>query len=83
LTGGIIGSFQYSQYNSPANAVQQYNAIDGTSANFFEFGLNLAYQIDRHFSVNASYLLDLNDSSTPSVYSYTRNRIFFGVGATY
>ena len=83
LTGNLTCSYQFSSYNSPDTLPAGVPNYDGESASFVALGLGFTYQFDRHFFANLQYLLDLNDSNTAAVYSYTRNRIFFGVGATY
>jgi long-subunit fatty acid transport protein len=45
-------------------------------------GLNLSYQINPHFSVDAGYNYD-NVQTQLIGYGYTRNRVYLGVTATY
>ena len=74
LTGSLLGHFQHSTFNGGAN--------DGDSDNFFMAGLNLSYQINAFLSTEAGYNYDRLDSDI-SGRSFTRNRVYIGVRATY
>ncbi len=74
LTGSLLGHFQYSVYNDGA-----YNS---QSAEFYNVGVDLSYAFTRHWSSDLGYNFDWY--TTPaSGQSYTRNRIYLGVSATY
>jgi hypothetical protein len=74
LYGTLTGQFQNSSFNG--------GAFDDDSENFFLFGGNLEYQFNRHFSAHAGYNFDRLDSDIP-LRSFSRNRAYFGVTASY
>ena len=74
LFGSIMGTFQNSIYNG--------GAIDGDSEQFYQLGLNLKYRFNRYFSAEVGYNFD-DLQSYASNLSYTRNRVYLGIGATY
>jgi hypothetical protein len=74
LTGSAIGQFQTMTFNDGVS--------DGSTEELYLVGLNLAYQINRHFSTEVGYNHDFLSSDVPGR-SYHRNRVYVGVRATY
>jgi len=74
LTGSALGHFQHSTFNG--------GTADGLSDNLFMAGLNLSYQINAFLSTEAGYNYDRLDSDLAGR-SFTRNRVYIGVRATY
>lgn len=74
LMASAVGHFQYSTYHNG-----QFNS---QSSEFYNLGLNLSYAFNRHFSSDIGYNFDYY--TTPvSLESYTRNRLYLGITATY
>jgi hypothetical protein len=74
LVATVIGRVQYSTFDS------------GYAGNFdetdYSLGVNLNYEINQHFSVDAGYNYD--DVQTQIAgYSYNRNRVYLGLTANY
>lgn len=74
LTGSLLGHFQHSTFNG--------GAADGDADNIFLAGVNLSYQINAFLSTEAGYNYDRLDSDLAGR-SFTRNRVYIGVRATY
>jgi hypothetical protein len=74
LDGSIIGRFQRSEFND--------GLYDGEIDNFLMLGLNLEYRFNPNWSTEVGYNYDRLDSDLP-VRSFTRNRVYAGVRATY
>jgi hypothetical protein len=74
LMASAVGHFQHSMYHDG-----RYN---DQSADFYNLGLNLAYNFTRHFSSEIGYNFDYYTSPISSQ-SYTRNRVYLGVTASY
>jgi hypothetical protein len=76
LSGTMIGRMQHSTYQGGAASSQ-----DETD---YSLGVNLSYEINRHFSVEAGYNFDnaVTGSGVTDV-SYTRNRVYLGLSANY
>lgn len=76
LTASLLGQYQFSEFNQgPQN---------GASDNYFTVGLNLAYQINQYFTAETGYNYDRLDSDVRGGNrSYTRNRIYIGLRASY
>jgi hypothetical protein len=74
LLGTVIGRWQHSIYNQ---GFYNNQALD-----YYNLGVNLSYSFNQHFSVDAGYNFD-NLVSKVQGNSYTRNRIYLGVSATY
>lgn len=74
LTGNVLGQFQYSSF--------QEGTFDGDSELLFLAGVNLTYKFNQHVGVEAGYNWDKLDSDM-SGRSYSRNRVYVGVRATY
>jgi hypothetical protein len=74
LIATLIGRIQYSTFEGG-----RANSADETQ---YGVGLNLNYQINQHFSVDAGYNYD-NLETSLSGYQYDRNRVYLGVTASY
>jgi uncharacterized protein (PEP-CTERM system associated) len=74
LIATLIGRVQYTTYQGGLA-----NSFDTTD---YGLGLNLSYQFNPHFSVDAGYNYD-DVASQISNYGYTRNRVYLGLTATY
>jgi len=74
LLGTIIGQCQYSTYQGGANA----SATDAD----YNFGINLSYHFTTHFSADLGYNFDYLQSNS-TIPTYSRNRVYFGFGASY
>ncbi len=74
LIGTLIGHYVYSTY--------QGGAFSSDHDNYFGVGVNLTYQISRHFTADVGYNYDNLQSSIPGN-SYNRNRVYIGLGANY
>ena len=74
LLGTVIGRWQHSIYNQ---GLYNNQALD-----YYSLGVNLSYSFNQHFSVDAGYNFD-DVVSKVLGNSYTRNRIYLGVTATY
>jgi len=79
LDGSIIGRFQRSEF--------QNGGLDGDIDNFLMLGLNLEYRFNPNWSTEVGYNFDRLDSDVGTdeggPRSFTRNRIYAGVRATY
>ena len=75
LFANVSGSYQYSQFEGGSD-------INDATESFYEFGGNLEYQFNPHFSVHAGYDFDHLDSKLPDR-SYTRNKVYIGATASY
>lgn len=81
LTGSLVGHYQHSIYHE--------GAYNNQSADFYNLGVNVSYTFNRHLSSELGYNFDWY--STPekgtvngvTFGSYTRNRVYLGVTATY
>jgi hypothetical protein len=74
MIGSLIGQFQRSTFNN--------GAIDGDIDNFLLLGLNFEYRFNPNWSTELGYNFDRLDSDLPAR-SFTRNRVYAGVRATY
>jgi hypothetical protein len=74
LTASGVANFQNSSYHD--------GAFNNLTDNLYGLGLNLSYNFDKHFSMEAGYNFDDAVSSVPGT-SYTRNREYIGVTASY
>jgi hypothetical protein len=74
FTGSLIGQYQRGTFNQgPFN-----NQVD----NMFLAGVNLAYEINPHLTAETGYNYDRLDSDLAGR-SFTRNRVFLGIRASY
>lgn len=74
LSGSIIGRVQYGTFQGGLAGSQ-----DETD---YSLGINLNYSINQHFSVDAGYNYD-NNQTDISGYGYSRNRVYLGLTANY
>ncbi len=76
LTGSLLGQYQHSNFKGGGSSV------DGEVDQFGTLGVNLSYQVNTFVSAEAGYNYDRLDSDLPNR-SYTRNRVYFGLRASY
>ncbi len=74
ITGSVLAQFQ--------NSMFQGGTVDDSVDNFFLVGVNLAYRINPNWLAETGYNYDRLDSDL-SGRSYTRNRVYIGIRATY
>jgi hypothetical protein len=74
LDGNLIGRFQRSEF--------QNGGLDGDIDNFLMTGINLEYRFSPNWSTEVGYNYDRLDSDV-RFRSFTRNRVYAGVRATY
>jgi len=74
LIGTVIGRIQYTTY--------QGGAVNSSDTTDYGIGVNLTYQFNPHFSVDAGYNYD-NVVSDIAGYGYSRNRVYLGLSANY
>jgi hypothetical protein len=74
LTGNLTGTIQHSEF--------QNGIYDGEVDWFFLTGVSLDYKFTEHWSAEVAYNFDRLDSDL-QLRSFSRNRIFMGVRATY
>jgi len=74
ITGSVVSQYMYSSYRE--------GAYSGDGDNTVSVGVNLTYQINRHFSCEAGYNYDELFSNIPGR-DNTRNRVYIGLGAHY
>ena len=73
LFGSVIGQYQNSKYNG--------GAADGQSEDFFLVGVQLEYRFNQYLAAHAGYDFDRLDSDLGR--SFSRNRVYIGVTASY
>jgi len=73
LSGSLLGSFQNSQY---------VGGYSGYVEDWWSVGATASYQVVRNLAVTVSYYYDLLNSQVPGR-QYDRNRVFFGLSASY
>ena len=74
LTASLIANYQNSSFEGGVN--------DGDTENFWTAGLNLSYDINKFLAAEVGYNYDRLDSDL-SDRSYTRNRVYIGLRASY
>jgi hypothetical protein len=74
LTGSVVGHFQNSTYNNG-----QFNS---QSSQFYNGGVNLAYDIARHVTGNVGYNIDYYTTPVPGE-NYSRSRVYVGLSVSY
>ncbi|HEX4265760.1 MAG TPA: outer membrane beta-barrel protein [Verrucomicrobiae bacterium] len=72
----LNGSFQHSSFNGGGPV------FNGKSENFYEFGANLEYVFNPHFSAHLGYDYDRLDSDLAGR-TYDRNKVYIGATASY
>lgn len=76
LTANLLGQYQFSEFNQGPQ--------DGATDNYFTVGLNVAYEINQYLTAETGYNYDRLDSDvTTGNRSYTRNRVYIGIRASY
>jgi hypothetical protein len=76
LFGSITGQFQNDLYNN--------GAFNNETEQFYLLGLNLEYRFTRNFSAHVGYNFDdLQSSITNPDRSFSRNRVYMGLAASY
>lgn len=74
LSGSVVGQYQRSMFNN--------GSLDGEIDNFLLLGLNFEYRFNPNWSTEVGYNFDRLDSDLNNR-SFTRNRVYAGVRATY
>jgi hypothetical protein len=74
LTGNLIATAQNAEFYQGNN--------DGKVDDYYTIGANLAYQINSFLAAEAGYSFDRLDSDV-AYRSYTRNRVYLGLRASY
>ncbi len=74
LMGSLMAQFQNSSFNG--------GGADSQSENLLLAGLNFSYEINKFLSADAGYNFDRLDSDLNDR-SFTRNRVYLGIRATY
>ncbi|MGO8838423.1 MAG: outer membrane beta-barrel protein [Limisphaerales bacterium] len=74
LLGSIVGNWSHQVYNQ--------GAYNNQADDFYNLGVNLSYSFNPHFSAEVGYNFDDLQSQVPGN-GYNRNRVYFGVSATY
>lgn len=75
LFGSIIGTFQYNTFSGKGS-------YDGKTEQYYQIGLNLKYKFNPHVSAEVGYNYDKTKSDL-AFRTYDRNRVYFGVAASY
>jgi hypothetical protein len=73
LFGTVIGQFQNANYSS--------GAASGQSEQFYLLGLNLEYRFTQNIAASIGYNYD--NLQSPLGRAFDRNRVYFGVTASY
>jgi hypothetical protein len=74
LTGSLLGQFQHSTFRG--------GNVDGDVDQLGTVGVNFSYQVNTFVNAEAGYNYDRLDSDI-AYRSFTRNRLYFGLRATY
>ncbi len=90
LTGSLLGQFQDSKFNGAMPGSPNYSGLD---QQYWLAGVNLTYQFNHYLAANLGYNFDAlrSPSTLPAgvqngfnpLWDYTRNRVYFGITATY
>lgn len=75
LTASALGHFQNGTYNG--------GSVNGQTEQFYNLGLNLDYTFNRHISAELGYNFDYYTSDDTALSSYTRDRYYLGLTASY
>jgi hypothetical protein len=73
LTGNVVAQFQRATFNG--------GSFDSQNEDYYTIGANLGYQINKYILAEAGYNFDDLESTVGR--TYNRNRVYFGVRATY
>jgi hypothetical protein len=83
LTASLLGQYQFNTFESgQPSAIGSSVTFKDKSENFWLIGLNLTYEINRFLAAEAGYNYDRLDSDV-GIRSFTRNRVYVGLRATY
>jgi len=74
LTASAVTHFQYGTYNG--------GTVNNNSDQLYDVGVNLSYAFARHFAADVGYNFDYYTSAIP-LQSYTRDRFYLGLTASY
>ena len=74
LTGSLVGHYQHSIYHD--------GQFGNQASDFYNLGINLNYAFTSNFSTEVGYNFDYYTSPVPDT-SFTRNRIYMGLSASY
>jgi hypothetical protein len=78
LVGSIVGTYQHSTFEA--------GAANNLADDFFLAGINLTYEINKFLAAEVGYNYDRLDSELSKIgvpRSYTRNRVYIGIRASY
>lgn len=81
LSANLLGQYQFGDF------YQYYTTTTGSvgnnySDNYWVVGLNMTYRFNPYLAAEVGYNFDRLDSDVPN-YSFTRNRVYIGVRASY
>ena len=82
ITGSLLAQFQHSETEGGVSPLPFSPSFPDTSDNFFIVAANLSYRINPNWSAETGYNFDRLDSDLGGR-SYTRNRVYVGIRATY
>ncbi|MHC1768368.1 MAG: outer membrane beta-barrel protein [Verrucomicrobiia bacterium] len=82
LTASLLGQYQYNTFEEGQPSQVAGVTFKDQSENFWLVGLNLTYEINRFLAAEAGYNYDHLDSDL-GFRSFTRNRVYVGLRATY
>jgi hypothetical protein len=83
LTGSILGQYQFNAFQEGQQiAYGSPDTFQDKVENFWLAGVNLSYEINRWLGAEAGYNYDHLDSDISSR-SFTRNRVYVGLRASY
>jgi len=82
LSASLMVTFQSSEFVGADSGLGGLEGYDGQNEEWWSVGGNVSYALMRNISLTAAYYYDLLNSEI-SVRDYDRNRVFFGVTATY
>jgi Putative beta-barrel porin 2 len=82
LTTAALAQYQYNTFQDGTTQLGQPDSFQNKAENFWLVGVNLTYEINRFLGVEAGYNYDRLDSDL-SFRSFSRNRVYVGLRATY
>jgi len=83
LSASLLGQYQYNTFNEGTfTYIGSTTTFKDKTENFWLVGLNLTYEINRFLAAEAGYNYDRLDSDI-GYRSFTRNRVYVGLRATY